>query len=80
MVVEKQCGGKFKVWSKVLYSLFLLYAKLKAIQIYWNPAAFTSDKALLKNKTSSRDSLPASFSAWCWRKYLFCDILLTDQI
>ena len=23
-------------WSKVLYSLFLLYAKLRAIEIYWN--------------------------------------------
>ena len=23
-------------WSKVLYSLFLLYAKLRAIKIYWN--------------------------------------------
>ena len=25
--------------SKVLYSLFLLYAKLRAIKIYWNYAA-----------------------------------------
>ena len=23
-------------WSKVLYSLFLLYAKLRAIETYWN--------------------------------------------
>ena len=23
-------------WSKVLYSLFSLYAKLRAIKIYWN--------------------------------------------
>ena len=26
-------------WSKVFYSLFLLYAELRAIEIYWNEAA-----------------------------------------
>ena len=32
--------------SKVLYSLFLLYAKLRAIDIYWKYAA---DRLLLPN-------------------------------
>ena len=46
-------------YSKVLYSLFLLYAKLGTIKIYWKscrPIAFTLYKAFLKNKKRSRDN------------------------
>ena len=41
----RRFSGKLKLsisldqYSKVLYSLFLLYPKLKAIEIYWNSAA-----------------------------------------
>ena len=40
--------------SKVLYSLFLFYSKLRAIQIYWNQAAYhlllSHIKLFYKNK------------------------------
>ena len=42
--------------SKVLYSLSLLYAKLRTIEIYWSKAVW------------SGASLPASFSAWFLKK------------
>ena len=41
----KPFSGKLKLtislnqWSKVLYCLFLLYGKLRAIKMYWNEAA-----------------------------------------
>ena len=44
------------LWIKVLYSLSLLYAKLRTIEIYWNQAVW------------SGTSLPASFSAWFLKK------------
>ena len=54
---------------KILYSLFTLYAILRAIEISWNQVAdhlFLSYKTLSsKTKKRSGTSLPASlFSAW----------------
>ena len=59
----------------VLCILFILYAKLRAVnknilKLSCRPLAFTSYKAFLKNKKRSRSSLPTSF----------CYILLTGQI
>ena len=52
--------------SKVLYSLFLLYSKLRAIKIYWNEAAdhllSPQIKLLYKEKKRYGTSLLASFS------------------
>ena len=56
---------------KVLYSLFLLYAKLRTIEIYWNYAAdylLLPYKAFLKNKMRFGTSLSASFSTWFLKK------------
>ena len=51
--------------SKVLYSLPLLYVKLRTIQnilkLSWRPLAFNSYNAFLKNKKWSGTSLPVSF-------------------
>ena len=52
--------------SKVLYSLFLWYAKLRVIDIYWNYAAdrllVPNIKLFLKNKKGSGTNLPDSLS------------------
>ena len=56
--------------SKVSYSLFLWYNKLRTIETYWNKAAdhaFTWYKAFLINKRSGT-SLPVWFSAWFLKK------------
>ena len=66
---------------KVLCSFFLLYAKLRTFEIYWNK---TSDhllphiKLLQKYKKRSGTSLPAS--SLHEEKYLSCYILLPDKI
>ena len=57
---------------KVLFSLFILYVKLRAIEIYWNEAASHLllphiYKSFLKIKKSSGTSLSALFFA------LFCE-------
>ena len=66
------CGGetiprRFSKKSKMIYNLFLLYAKLRAMEIYSNKAA---DHLLLpqitffkKSKKRPGASLSASFSA-----------------
>ena len=62
---------KFSVYldqySKVLYSLFSLYAKLRAVETNWNYAEdhflLPHVKPFFKNKERSETSLPASFSA-----------------
>ena len=71
--------------SKVLYSLFLSYAKLRGLsknmKLSSTPIAFISYKAFLQNKKRSGTSLPASFSIWFVKKKPFyCYILLPDQI
>ena len=56
-------------YSKTLYNLFLMYAKLRTIlKLNCGPLNFTSNKTFLKNKNRSWTSLSASFSAWFWRK------------
>ena len=64
--------------SKVLYSWFLLYAKLRSIEIYWKlscrPLDFISYKAFLKNKKRSRTSFFDPFSAWFLKTNNFCII------
>ena len=65
--------------SKVLYSLFSLYATLKAIQVKklsCRPLAFNSYKSFFKKQNkerpeTSQTSLPASFSAWFLKKNIF---------
>ena len=55
--------------AKVLYSLFLLYAKLRAIlKLSCRPLAFASYKAFIKNKRRSATSLSASFPAGFLKK------------
>ena len=60
--------------SKVLYSLFLSYAKLRGLsknmKLSSTPIAFISYKAFLQNKKRSGTSLPASFSIWFVKKNL----------
>ena len=82
-----KCGGKtipapfFKKsklsisldqYSKVLYILFLLFAKFEDyrnwLKLNCRPPIFTSNKAFLKNKERSGTSFPASFSAWFLKK------------
>ena len=84
-----KCGGKtipapfFKKsklsisldqYSKVLYILFLLFAKFEDyrnwLKLNCRPPIFTSNKAFLKNKERSGTSLPASFSAWVLKKII----------
>ena len=52
--------------SKVLYNLFLLYAKIQgyrnALKLCCRPIAFTSYKTCPKNKMRFGTSLPARFS------------------
>ena len=58
-------------WSEVLYSLFTVYAKLRAIERHRNYAAdhaSTSLKAFFKSKKRSGTILPASFYAWFLKK------------
>ena len=59
---------------KVLYSLFLLYAKLRAVKIYWNQAAdhlfFPHTKLCFLNTTSGT-SLPASFFEWLLKENIY---------
>ena len=73
---------------KVLYSLFLLYAQLKAIKIYWN---YTADHLLLphiklfekKKKKQKRGLELVSVSLFCViseEKYFSCYVQITDQI
>ena len=50
-------------YSKVLYNLFLLYAKLRAIKICCRALGFTSYKAFLKNKKRYGTNLPGLFYA-----------------
>ena len=57
--------------SLKFYTVFLLYAKLKAVEIYCRPLAFTSYKA------SERSLELVLLPAW---KCFSCYILLTDQI
>ena len=71
-------------WSKVLYSLFLFYAKLRAIQIYGNQAAYhlllSYIKLFYKNKKGlNLFSLP-HFLHDLWRNIFLFYILSTTQI
>ena len=51
------------------------------LKLSCRPLTYTSYKAFLKSKKSSRTSLPATFSAWFLnKKYFSCYILLPDQI
>ena len=74
------------LWIKSLkiYTIFLLYAKSRAIKILlklsWRSLAFTSYKAFKENKKRSGTSLPASFSTWLLNKYFYCYVLLPEQI
>ena len=64
-------------YSKVLYSLFLLYVKLKAIEIYQNYAA---DHFLLLNVKVWKWSSCLIFCMISEEKHFSCYILSTGQI
>ena len=70
--------------SKVLCSLFLLHAKLRGIEIYWNLSAdhLLSRHMKLSYKTRWGLELVSQliFCLNCKDKYFSCNILLTDQI
>ena len=57
--------------SKVLYILFLRYAKLRTIKIYWNQIAdhlLLPHMKLFKKQKRSRTSLPTSVFVWFLKK------------
>ena len=70
--------------STVLYSLLLLYAKLRNIKIYWNQVAdhllLIHIKLFLKYKERSGTNIPLIFCMIFEEKYFSCDFLLPDQI
>ena len=64
-------------WSKFLFRLLSLYAKLRAIDKYWNEAV---DHLLLphvnifwKKKKRPGTSLSVSFSVWFLKRYVHCN-------
>ena len=76
-------------YSKVLFFLVSLYAKLSAIKIYWNyckPIAFTSFNAFLRNGNFKKQKKVWNYSHClffciiCEEKYYPCYILLPEQI
>ena len=64
------CVNSLKFYSVCFYCM-LSWGLSKYIEINCKPLTFTSHKAFLKNKKRSGTSLPASFSAWLFKKNIY---------